>query len=393
MPKIVPFGALQTRIHQGHESGVTARQQAQRVRSCGMEDTRLPTSPAPMEGRGGYNRRSAVQAAGAGPGLPLLEQAAREAVLPEDEASTIVVADYGSSEGHNSLAPMATAIATLRLRCARHRPISVVHTDLPGNDFSQLFALLGTDPDSYLRHDSNSFASAVGSSFYGQILPSASVTLGWSSWAVQWLSRTPMPVPDHVQIAYSRDQVARAAYARQAAQDWEVFLRCRSRELRPGGRLVVVTMASTADGDFGYDAIMAAMYDSLQELVASGLVAAQEAVRMAIPTVGRTRAEFAAPFAAGDVDGLTLQRLDIFEGEDTIWRRFVEDGDASAYGAAWAAFSRASVMPTLALGLEGGAGDPRVAPFVTRLEAGMADRLSRAPEPSTMPLAAVVLAR
>ena len=358
-----------------------------------MEDTRLPMSPAPMEGRGGYNRRSAVQAAGASPALPLLEDAALAAVLPEGEASAVVVADYGSSAGHNSLAPMATAVATLRSRTGGDRSISVVHTDLPGNDFTELFSLLATDPESYLRQDSNVFASAVGSSFYGQILPSASVTLGWSAWAVQWLSRTPTSIPDHVQVACSRDQVVRATYARQAAQDWEAFLRCRSRELHPGGRLVVVTMASTDDGEFGYHAVMAALYDSLQELVASGLVAAEEVARMAIPTVGRTRVEFAAPFAAGDVGGLTLQRLDIFDGEDAIWQRFVSDGDASAYGAAWAAFSRASVMPTLALGLDGGADDPRVEQFVTRLEAGMAERLSRAPEPSKIPLAAVVLAR
>jgi hypothetical protein len=68
---------------------------------------------------------------------------------------------------------------------------SVVHTDLPGNDFSALFQTLADDPESYLRGDPAVFASAVGRSFYEQILPAGSVTLGWSSWAVQWLSRVP----------------------------------------------------------------------------------------------------------------------------------------------------------------------------------------------------------
>jgi hypothetical protein len=152
-----------------------------------------------------------------------------------DGPEAIVIADYGLSEGHNSLAPMGVAIRSLRDRVGPEREISVVHTDLPGSDFSALFETLHTDPDSYLRFDSATFASAVGRSFYQQILPSGSVTLGWSSWAVQWLSRTPAPIPDQLQVAYSRGPVACAAYTRQATEDRRTFLAHRGRELRPGG--------------------------------------------------------------------------------------------------------------------------------------------------------------
>lgn len=351
-----------------------------------------PADAAPMEGHGAYNRNSAVQASGASPALPLLFEAAGMVTLEPGEAP-VVVADYGSSEGRNSLVPMAAAIAALRERTGAARPISIVHTDLPGNDFAALFQLLDSDAASYLRGDPNVFASAVGRSFYGPILPPGSVTLGWSAWAVQWLSRAPATIPDQVQVAYSRDAAARAAYARQAAQDWEAFLAARGRELRPGGRLVVLTMASTDDGDFGYRAVLAALQDALDALVAEGLVGAQEAARMAIPTVGRTRAAFAVPFAGGRFAGLSLERLELIEGEDTIWRDYEQNGDAQAFGARWAAFSRASVMPTLALGLDGGAQDPRAAAFLARLEAGMAARLASAPERMLIPLAALVLAR
>ena len=127
-----------------------------------------------------------------------------------------------------------------------------MHTDLPNSDFEALFEMLENDPASYLRGDPAAFASAVGRSFYQQILPSESVTLGWTSWAVQWLSRTPGPMPDQVQVAYSKDAAARAAYSRQAAEDWRAFLVHRGRELRPGGRLVVLTMAIDDNSDFGY---------------------------------------------------------------------------------------------------------------------------------------------
>jgi hypothetical protein len=180
-------------------------------------------APSPMEGHGAYNRSSRVQAAGLAAAIPLFRQAA-ETVPLAPAPEPVVIADYGCSEGHNSLIPMREAIAALRQRIGASRTISVVHTDLPSNDFSALFEALESDPDSYLRGEEATFASAVGRSFYRQLLPSGSVTLGWSSWSVQWLSRTPAVIPDQVQVAYSHDANACAAFARQAAEDWRAFL-------------------------------------------------------------------------------------------------------------------------------------------------------------------------
>lgn len=354
-----------------------------------MQDQPDQTGPAPMEGHGGYNARSSVQASGAAPALPLLDEAARTVALPAG-SGPVTVADYGASQGHNSLAPMAVAVRTLRDRLAAGREISVVHTDLADNDFSALFDLLESDPASYLNLYPDVFASAVGRSFYRQILPTGSVTLGWSAWSVQWLSRIPAPIPDQLQISYSRSPDARAAYAAQAAQDWTDFLRHRGRELHDGAQLVVITMARTDAGDFGYAAQVEAIYDTLQALVAEGRVQKEEAARMAIPTYGRTRQEFAAPFAAGPFAGLRLDRLEIFEGDDAIWRDFQKNGDAASFGARWSAFSRGSVLPTMALGLAG-AGPERMRDFIDLMEAGMTRRLAAAPAPTLMPLAAIVL--
>ncbi|GLS19526.1 hypothetical protein GCM10007874_25430 [Labrys miyagiensis] len=356
------------------------------------EDANL-AGPAPMEGHGEYNRKSSVQATGAVPALALLKKAAYGASLPTDDGAPVIVADYGSSQGRNSLVPMSAAIEVLRSRVGGSRPLSVVHTDLPGNDFSALFQLLDGDPASYLRGDPAVFASAVGRSFYEQVLPPASVSLGWSGWAVQWLSRTPAMILDHVQIACSRDENARAAYARQAAEDWATFLHQRSKELLPGGRLVILTMARTDDGNFGYGPLLAAMYETLCALADEGLILPEEKARMAIPTVGRTRMEFCDPFANGRIPELSLNHIEIFEGEDRIWEAFAADGNARAFGAKWAAFSSASVLPTLASSLSGGAADPRAAAFEARMETGMAQRLALSPEKMMIPLAALVLVR
>jgi S-adenosylmethionine-dependent carboxyl methyltransferase len=356
-----------------------------------MTDSWAIGTLAPMEGRGAYNRSSSVQAIGSSPAVPLFEKAANQVQLTS-AAEPVVIADYGSSEGHNSLEPLTAAIGILRRRMGPKRAIWVVHTDLPGNDFTALFRMLASDQSSYLRRDPVVFPSAIGRSFYDQILPSSSVSLGWSSWAVQWLSRVPALIPDQVQVAYSRDAGARAAFARQAAEDWRCFLTHRAAELRPGGRLVVLSMAVDEHGDFGYRPIVAAIYGGIMDLVEEGFVKEEEAGRMVIPTFARSREEFMAPFALnGSFSSLAMEEIDLFCGEDHIWAEFQNHGNALAFGTRWAAFSRASVGPTLATSLDPGQG--RAGEFIRRLEARMTARLSSAPEPTLIPLAKMVLVK
>ena len=98
------------------------------------------------------------------------------------------------------------------------------------------------------------------------------MNLGWTSWAILWLRRVPAPIPDHVHVAYSSDEAVRAAYAKQAAHDWHEFIAFRGRELCPGGRLVVTTMALDDNGEFGYRPLFNGMADVLGELTATGLI-------------------------------------------------------------------------------------------------------------------------
>ena len=198
---------------------------------------------------------------------------------------------------------------------------------------------------------------------------------------MQWLSRTPALIPDQVQVAYSHDANACAAFARQAAEDWHAFLVHRADELRPGGQLVVLSMAKTDDGDFGYRLVIDALIGALMDLAAEGVVSAEEIEKMAIPTYGRTRAEFTAPFVdSGNIAGLALASIEIFLGEDHIYEDYERDRDAGTFGRRWAAFVRASTFPTLAQALEGG-GEERAEQFYDLLEARLAARLAAAPGP------------
>jgi hypothetical protein len=349
-------------------------------------------APEPMEGHGAYDRNSRVQGSSLSSILPLLEQAAE--VVPVDFAAPLVVADYGCAGGRNSLEPMRVAVRALRHRAGAGRPICVVHNDLPANDFAALFDLLANDPGSYLHGDPHVYPSAVGRSFFQSVVPPDSVTLGWTAWSVQWLSRMPMTIPDQVQVAFSRDAAARAAYARQAAQDWAAFLSARDGEMRAGGRLVVLAMASADIGGFGYRISVESIYGALQDLCANGFLDATEVERMAIPTYGRTRAEFLAPFeASGRFGNLILETIELFTDHDRIWAESGEGRDASLFATRWAKFSRASVFPTLASALREPADAVRRGAFFDRMEAAMTRRLAASPERSLIPLAKLIVSK
>lgn len=340
---------------------------------------------------GSYTASSRLQAAGLSGAVKLFEDAASTVPLPQPP-QPIVIADYGASTGHNSLLPICAAIALLRKRTRPEHSILVAHTDVAENDFTVLFQTLDDDPDSYLKKDAASFASAIGRSFYTQILPSNSVNVGWSSWAVQWLGRVPAPVPDHLQVAYSADESVKAAYAKQAAFDWHEFVAFRGRELCPGGRLVVLTTAVGDDGEFGHRPLFRSMVAELADLVAQELITEDEVHRMCIPMVSRRAAEFLSPFAPkGRFERLEVEHLEVFDAEDRFWSQYRVDHDAKAFGAQWAAFARASVFPSLASALDGGRSDPRCGEFIDRLEAGVAARMAAEPEEMQIPLAQVVL--
>jgi hypothetical protein len=209
---------------------------------------------------------------------------------------------------------------------------------------------------------------------------------------VQWLSRVPALIPDQVQVAYSQDAAVRAAFCQQAAEDWRCFLVHRAAELRPGGRLIVLSMALDDRGDFGYKPAVAAIYGAVLDLVGEDFINREEARRMVIPTVGRSRQDFMAPFAeSGSFAGLTLEEIEVFYGEDRIWTEFQGHGDARQYAARWAAFSRASVCPTLAASLNDK--ELRAAEFIDRMEKRMIARLEVAPEPMLIPLAKMLLVK
>ena len=304
-----------------------------------------------MESKGSYNKHAIVPAGGAALGVPLLEKAVQNLELDPGEQS-IVIADYGSSQGKNSMLPMQVAIQGLRRRAGANRAISVFHIDQPSNDFATLFAVLGTDPDRYVLDEPLVFPAAIGRSFYENVLPPDSVHVAWSSFAAVWLSQIPTLIPGHFVVLFSTASV-RSEFERQAAKDWEAFLALRAKELRPGGRLVVVLPALADDGLSGLERLFDEANEVLGEMVAESEITAEERSRMVLGGCPRTKRGLLAPFAVSEkFQQLTVEAYEMHALPDAAWADYQLDGDKEALVSKKALFFCSVFAPSLASALD-----------------------------------------
>jgi hypothetical protein len=347
-----------------------------------------------MEGKGAYNKHAKLPAGGAALAAPLLEKAVGNVELDAGD-QPVVIADYGSSQGKNSMFPMQVAIRNLRQRLGPNRSICVFHIDQPSNDFNALFEVLDADPDRYVLDEPNVFPAAIGRSFYESVLPPGSVHLGWCSYAAVWLSRVPALIPDHFVSIRSTGRV-RAEFERQGARDWEAFLSSRARELRSGGRLVVVLPALTDDGLSGFESIMDQTNDVLAEMVADGALMAEERARMVLSAYPRRKCDLLAPFARhGRFQHLTVEDFKMSALPDAAWTDYERDGNKEALATKQALFFRSVFMPSLASALDRvRSGDAEaLGIFGDHLEAGLKRRIANQPAPMHSFVQTIVLAK
>jgi len=302
---------------------------------------------AAMEAGGAYNKHAALQASAGALAAPVLQIAASDIRL-SDSLEPFIIADYGSSQGKNSFVPLRAAINSLRARASADRPILVIHIDQPTNDFNELFRALNEEPDSYLRDNVNVFHATVGKSFYESVLPREFVDLGWSSYAAQWLSRAPLLIPGHIHARCSSGAVW-MAFENQAAEDWKTFLALRARELRPGGRLVVVLPGVDDDGSFPLIRLFDEANNALGEMVIDGVITADQRAHMVLSAYPRRRQDLLAPFTDGaSFEGLTVQHCELSNLHDIGWEDFQSTGDSDAWAGKHARFFRSTFVPSLA---------------------------------------------
>ncbi|XP_051115922.1 loganic acid O-methyltransferase-like [Andrographis paniculata] len=162
------------------------------------------------------------------------------------------IADYGCSVGPNTFFAIQNVIEAVQHKCASQKELEfqVFFNDHTTNDFNTLIACLPSERQYYS-------AMAPGS-FYGRVLPRASVHIAHSCLALQWLTQVPKTVCDSKspawnpgRIYYTKDRSPKAmadAYAEQFNKDMQSFISARAQEIVPGG-LMVLTMPGICDRD------------------------------------------------------------------------------------------------------------------------------------------------
>jgi len=297
-----------------------------------------------MEGGGFYNRNSAMQASGISLLMPIWASACRTTACT---GKSLVVADYACSQGRNSMAPMKIAIQELRRRTSPGTPIEIVHTDLPSNDFASLFQALEEDPESYMAGQSNIFPSAIGRNYFAPLLPSGSVHLGWNTFSMQWMSRSPADATDHVLAGLSKQPDVIAAVRHRQADDWRRFLNVRAQEMCPGAKLLTA-FTGQSDGASGWEWLCGELWSAIEDQGHAGLLSSAELSRLTIPIGFRTLDDIAAPFAAnGQFAGLRLDHAEFFKIPDPFWSDYQTSGDPNQLAKRHADLMRAWAGPTL----------------------------------------------
>ncbi|MGH9702844.1 MAG: hypothetical protein ACRD4K_05675, partial [Candidatus Acidiferrales bacterium] len=143
-----------------------------------MFDKQAAAKAPGMLGHGYYSHHSEAQKAANKLAFPALSRAVA-AIDPGATRENFVAADYGCAQGTSSLAPMKLVIDSIKPRWNPPPAISVVHIDLPTNDFATLFDTVQNSPNSYLRGESNVFTFVCARSTYDRVFPPATLALGY----------------------------------------------------------------------------------------------------------------------------------------------------------------------------------------------------------------------
>ncbi|KAK9691057.1 hypothetical protein RND81_09G173100 [Saponaria officinalis] len=237
-------------------------------------------------GHNSYANNSLLQRTIATQARPVIEESTRElynTLTPE----CIMMADMGCSSGPNALVVVSRIIdvigeasRSINRQCPQ---FGVFLNDLPGNDFNALFNLLPSF-DQAVKEAKGSdfrpcFVSGIPKSFYGRVFPDKFLHFVHSSYSVHWLSQVPRGLVSengeplnkgNIYIAKTSPQEISKVYYAQFKRDFTLFLRSRSREMVPGGQMVLIFQGSYNSDD--PDSLWELLGSTLNDMVSKGVI-------------------------------------------------------------------------------------------------------------------------
>ncbi|KAL8145264.1 hypothetical protein AgCh_003454 [Apium graveolens] len=234
------------------------------------------------------------------------------------------LADLGCSSGPNAFLSLTHIINGVKALCQEKtlKPpteFQIFLNDLPNNDFNALFRvapafLSKLENENGYEKSLNSFISGVPGSFYTRLFPSESLHFVHSSYSVHWLSQIPDKLHDNnkgnVYLAKSSPPSVHEAYFNQFKKDFTIFLRMRSVEMIPKGRMVLTLIGRTSNRNYNsvHHDILA---KSLQDMLAEGLLEEKDINSFNIPLYYPSVSELEA--LVESESSFSLDRIETFE--------------------------------------------------------------------------------
>ena len=151
----------------------------------------------------------------------------------------IIIADYGCSEGKNSMITFTTIFK--EFRTISDKPIMLIHTDLPENNWNIVCNTINNSEESYINMP-NIYYNCVGRSFFNQLLPSNSVHMGYSSFAMHYFSKKPQRNEEYYGWAFPAGKI-------QGFADLTHLLTIRLKELINGGTFNLIINGREGEED------------------------------------------------------------------------------------------------------------------------------------------------
>ncbi|XVE82459.1 hypothetical protein DITRI_Ditri16bG0006200 [Diplodiscus trichospermus] len=223
--------------------------------------------------------------------MPVLKQAVLDFCCCSKLPETITIADLGCSSGPNTFYAVSEITSIIYKRCcqlSRSAPeFRVFLNDLSGNDFNTIFQSLTAFQEELQEKNGAQlgtvYVAGVPGSFYGRLFPSKTLHFVHSSSSLHWLSQVPPELTEKASPLINKGKVFISktspdavinSYRTQFRKDFSLFLRLRSEEIAPEGRMVL-TLGGRRTADATSDE-SCLLWDYLgqafQDLVAEGLV-------------------------------------------------------------------------------------------------------------------------
>ncbi|WOH14522.1 hypothetical protein DCAR_0934041 [Daucus carota subsp. sativus] len=236
--------------------------------------------------------------------------------------------DLGCASGPNTLLVVTEMVKIVGKICQKKNfavpEIELFLNDLPDNDFNTTFQMV---PQIFSELENgegikygNFFVFGVPGSFYRRLFPSKSMHLVHSSCSLHWLSQVPEKLGNNkgnIYISKTSPPGVSEAYAEQYRTDFSKFLRLRSEEVVPGGRMVLTLAARSISDPTSKEFCCKweLLAKALQDMSDEGLVQNEDIDSFNLP--------FYTPCAEEVKDIVQYEgsfSLDRFESHELVWK-------------------------------------------------------------------------